>query len=265
MYYSCPRLSAISSISHGFFTRNGGVSEEIYASLNCGYGSGDDVENVKENRKIVAAKMGGALCTVHQTHSPDAVIVNDVWEHKDAPKADALVTNQANIILGILTADCLPILFADEKNGVIAAAHSGWKGAFSGVIENTIGKMQQLGADTSSISATIGPAIAQKSYEVGAEFFERFIGKDANNEQFFVKSISPHPNPPPEGEGNVRYLFNLPAYAKSRLLTAGISQINIIAQDTYFNDNEFFSYRRSCKRGEPVYGRQISAITLLSF
>ncbi len=252
MYHACPELSEISKINHGFFTRNGGVSEGIYTSLNCGYGSGDDIEKVKENRRRVAEKMGGSvLCTVHQTHSPDVVIVNEAWEHKDAPKADALVTNQPNIILGILTADCLPILFADEKNGVIAAAHSGWKGAFSGVIENTIEKMQQLGADTSSIIATIGPAISQKSYEVGVEFFERFIGHDTNNERFFLSQDD-------------KYLFDLAGYAKSRLLTVGISQINIIAQDTYFNDNEFFSYRRSCKRGEPVYGRQISAITLLS-
>jgi YfiH family protein len=284
MYYSCPRLSAISSISHGFFTRNGGVSEGIYSSLNCGYGSGDDMEKVKENRRIVAAKMGaGVLCTVHQTHSPDAVIVNEAWEHKDAPKADALVTNKPNIILGVLTADCLPILFADEKNGVIAAAHSGWKGAFSGVIENTIDKMQQLGASIPDISATIGPAISKKSYEVGAEFFERFIGQDNNNERFFVKSIvipdligdlgrhgtnsgcgsrSPLAGGDDEEKLPDKYLFDLAGYAKHRLLGGGISQINIIAQDTYFNDNEFFSYRRSCKRGEPVYGRQISAIVM---
>ncbi len=250
MYLTCSKIASFSNIKHGFFTRNAGVSDGIYSSLNCGYGSGDDIEKVKKNRRIVAEEMGGgALCTVHQTHSPDAVIVNEAWEHKDAPKADALVTNKPNIILGVLTADCLPILFTDEKNWVIAAAHSGWKGAFSGVIENTIEKMQQLGASISNIHATIGPAIAQKSYEVGAEFFERFIGQDTNNERFFVSQDD-------------KYLFDLAGYAKKRLTHAGISQINIIAQDTYFNDNEFFSYRRSCKRGEPVYGRQISTIML---
>lgn len=252
MYHSCSELSMISNITHGFFTKNSGVSDGIYASLNCGYGSGDSLEKVRENRKRVADKMGGGvLCTVHQTHSPDAVIVSDVWEHKDAPKADALVTNKPDIILGILTADCLPILFADAKNGVVAAAHSGWKGAISGVIENTIEKMRQAGAEISHIYATIGPAIAQKSYEVGAEFYARFIEHAAGNEQFFMKS--PQEN---------HYLFNLPGYATNRLKQAGISQINVIAQDTYFNDNEFFSYRRSCKRGEPAYGRQISTIML---
>ncbi|MEQ1704334.1 MAG: peptidoglycan editing factor PgeF, partial [Rickettsiales bacterium] len=251
MYHTCPELSKISLINHGFFTRNGGVSDGIYASLNCGYGSGDDFAKVSENRRRVAAGMGGeTLCTVHQTHSPDAVIVTDIWEHKDAPKADALVTNKLNIILGVLTADCLPILFADGKNRVIAAAHSGWKGAMGGIIENTIEKMQQLGANMADISATIGPAIAQKSYEVGAEFFERFVAISSENSRFFMMQ-------------NDKYLFDLSAYATHRLTKSGISQINIIAQDTYFNDNEFFSYRRSCKRGEPAYGRQISVIKMI--
>ena len=252
MYYTCPELSKIPKVTHVFFTRNGGVSDGIYASLNCGYGSNDDLEKVTENRRRVAEKMGGGTpCTVHQTHSPDAVIVSDVWEYKDAPKADALVTNKTGIILGILTADCLPILFADGKNGVIAAAHSGWKGAITGVIENTIDKMQQVGAEIPGICASIGPAISQKSYEVGAEFLARFVEHDAGNERFFIKS--PQDN---------HYMFDLPGYATHRLKKAGISQINIIAQDTYFNDNEFFSYRRSCKRGEPAYGRQISTIML---
>ena len=252
MYHSCPTLSAIPNISHGFFTRRGGVSEGIYASLNCGYGSGDEAEKVSENRRRVAEAIGASgLCTVHQIHSADAVIANVNWEHKDAPQADALVTNKQNIAIGVLTADCLPILFADGKNGVIAAAHSGWKGAISGVIENTLGKMCGLGADLANINATIGPAIAQKSYEVGAEFIDRFICQHKDNERFFAKS-----------ENLGHYMFDLPGYAKHRLADAGVSQINIIAQDTYFNDNEFFSYRRSCKRAEPAYGRQISVIML---
>lgn len=274
MYYTCPELSKIPKVTHGFFTRNGGVSDGIYASLNCGYGSNDDLEKVTENRRRVAEKMGGGtLCTVHQTHSPDAVIVSDVWEYKDAPKADALVTNKTGIILGILTADCLPILFADGKNGVIAAAHSGWKGAISGVIENTIDKMQQVGARLSDIYATIGPAISQKSYEVGAEFLARFVEHDAGNERFFMSSCEPQGCTGSHKDSLVpalllrnpqddKYLFDLPGYATHRLEKAGISQINVIAQDTYFNDNEFFSYRRSCKRGEPAYGRQISTIML---
>ncbi len=252
MYYSCPKLAEIPVIRHGFFTRDGGVSDGILSSLNCGYGSGDDAQKVSENRRRVLEALGAEkLCTVHQIHSPDAVIVNEPWEHKDAPKADALVTKKLGIALGVLSADCLPILFADAKNGVIGAAHSGWKGAINGVIENTIEKMQELGADKNFISVTIGPGISGESYEVGAEFFERFIADDANNKRFFSKS--PQEN---------HYFFNLPAYASSRLQKLGIAQINIIAQDTYFNDNEFFSYRRSCKRGESAYGRQISAITL---
>ncbi len=195
---------------------------------------------------------GGRLCTVHQIHSPDAVIVNEPWEHKDAPKADAIVTNKPNIILGILTADCLPILFADEKNKVIAAAHSGWKGAFSGVIENTVETMRSLGAEEDNIIATIGPAISKNSYEVGAEFFDKFIEQSPENSQFFAKAPA----------ADDKYLFDLAGYAKHRLLASGISQINIIAKDTYLLDNEFFSYRRSCKRGEPSYGRQISTIML---
>lgn len=251
MYYTCPNLSSINAITHGFFTRNGGVSEDIYDSLNCGYGSKDEWAKVTENRAKIAEKMGGILCTIHQTHSPDAVIVDKPWEYKDAPQADALVTDKPNIVLGILTADCLPILFADAKNKVVAAAHAGWKGAFSGVIENTLKAMESIGADISSIVATIGPSIRQDSYEVGAEFFAKFIEQSAENSNFFIKS-----------EQENHYLFNLAGYAQQRLLGAGISQINIIAQDTYFNDNEFFSYRRSCKRGEPAYGRQISTIML---
>lgn len=249
MYYTCRELASITGITHGFFTRKGGVSGGIYASLNCGYGSGDKAAYVSENRKFVAQKMGGVVCTARQLHSADAVVVDKPYEHKDAPQADALVTNHAGIVLGILTADCLPILFADGKNRVVAAAHAGWKGAFSGVIEATIKAMQGLGADTSSIIATIGPAIGQNSYEVGAEFFVRFTEQSAGNAQFFIKSTQEN-----------HYLFNLAAYAEHRLSAASISQINIIAQDTCFNDNEFFSYRRSCKRGEPAYGRQISAI-----
>ncbi len=250
MFITCPKLSTTPFINHGFFTKNGGVSEDIYASLNCGYGSGDDFAKVSENRRRVAEKMaGGKLCTVHQIHSAAAIIVETPWEHKDAPQADALVTSKPNIILGILTADCLPILFADSKNHVIAAAHAGWKGAFSGIIETTLTKMYNLGAENSEIMATIGPSISKDSYEVGAEFFDNFIKQSPINSQFFIPQ-------------NDRYLFDLAAYAEHRLSQAGISQINIIAKDTYSNDNEFFSYRRSCKHSDPAYGRQISTIML---
>ena len=252
MYHSCPELSTISTIKHGFFTRSGGVSDGIYTSLNCGYGSGDDVEKVTENRKRVADKMGAStLVTVHQIHSPAAIVVNKAWEFKNAPQADALVTEQPGIVLGILTADCLPILFADGKAGVIGAAHAGWKGALGGVIEATINAMIGLGAKAKSIIATIGPAISKNSYEVGAEFLERFITANPANSKFFTPS-----------ELENHHLFDLPAYATNRMQESGISQINNIAQDTYFNDNDFFSYRRSCKRSEAAYGRQISVISL---
>lgn len=252
MFTTCPNLAQDSQIIHGFFTRNGGVSDGILASLNCGYGSNDETEKVRKNRGLVEKAMdGGRLCTVHQIHSPDAVIVNEAWEHKDAPQADALVTNKNGILLGVLTADCLPILFADSKNKVIAAAHSGWKGAFSGVIENTIKAMQSLGAENERITATIGPAISKESYETGEEFFTSFIEQSPANSQFFTNS-----------DRKSHYLFDLAGYAKYRLLLAGITKINIIAKDTYLLDNEFFSYRRSCKRGEPVYGRQISTLML---
>ncbi len=280
MYLTAPNLSEISVIRHGFFGRSGGVSAGIYASLNCGYGSNDEFELVSENRARVAIALCAkpeSLCTVQQIHSPTALIVETPWEHKNAPEADALVTRKSGIVLGILTADCLPILFADGRNGVIAAAHAGWKGAVGGVIENTINKMEEIGAQRENIAASIGPAIAQSSYEVGAEFYDRFLAMSAENARFFCK------NPPvipakagiqtiekldtdfrrhDEG-GDDKYLFNLPAYGKSRLERAGISQINIIAKDTCFNDNEFFSYRRSCLRGEPAYGRQLSAIVMV--
>ncbi len=250
--YTCPHLTTVTNVNHGFFTRNGGVSDGIYASLNCGYGSGDDIGRVTENRRRAAEAMGGTeLCTVHQTHSADCIIVEKPWDYKNAPQADALATNQPGIILGVLTADCLPILFCDPKNGVIGAAHSGWKGAVSGIIEATIDSMKKLGAEPELIIASIGPAIGKDSYEVGAEFYDRFIAARAENSHFF------RPSPRPG-----HHFFDLPGYAKERLAASGISQINIIAQDTYFNDNDFFSYRRTCKRGEPAYGRQISVIMM---
>lgn len=255
MLHTCPQLSDISGIRHGFFGRVGGVSEGIYSSLNCGYGSGDALKHVHQNREIVAEKLGVSsadLCTVSQIHSPKAVIVQEPWQVQHAPVADALVTNQAGIALGILTADCMPILFADGKNMVIAAAHAGWKGAFSGVIESTIAAMQQLGATPENITATIGPAISAQSYEVSADFRANFLGQAAENEIFFT----PSPN-----EGH--FMFDLPAYGVMHLKKSGIKNINVIAKDTCSNDNEFFSYRRSCKRTESAYGRQISVICIM--
>ncbi|MEZ5691726.1 MAG: peptidoglycan editing factor PgeF [Rickettsiales bacterium] len=277
MHYKCPELSLLNNISHGFFTRLGGVSDGIYNSLNCGYGSGDDYDKVSKNRQVVVNEMGGGeLCGLYQVHSADVVKVDKVWKHEDAPQADAMVTNKPNIILGVLTADCLPILFADRKNGVIAAAHSGWKGAFSGIIENAVEVMRELGARVEDIVATIGPAIGRDSYEVGKEFYDRFMEQNADNKEFFVSCCRQHSRStgscaylrdPAQPDGlrddvEQKYLFDLPVYAADKLKKTGIVSVNSVARDTYLNNNEFFSYRRSCKRGEKVYGRQISVIKL---
>lgn len=254
MHLTCPHLSGISDIQHGFFTRNGGVSDGIYASLNCGVASGDDLEKVMENRTRVTTTLGSkpeSLCVPYQIHSAKAVIVDTPWHWKESPQADAVVTNKPGITLGVLTADCLPILMADAENRIIAAVHAGWKGAFDGVIEAALAAMYQLGADNRYIVASIGPAIAQKSYEVGGEFYARFIQQDIAYERFFAAS--------PRGG---HYLFDLKAYAKQRLERAGIPQINVLANDTCFEENAFFSFRRATLRQENVYGRQISAISI---
>lgn len=254
MQYLCPNLSKLSGIRHGFFGRRGGVSLGIYASLNCGYGSGDDIENVSDNRNIVAEQLGvtrHALISAYQIHSAKALIVDKPWQWQEAQQVDAMVTNTPGIALGILTADCLPILFADTKHKVIGAAHAGWKGAFGGVIEDTLAKMAELGSKPTDIIATIGPAIAQGSYEVGSEFYDRFISQDAGNAIYFI-----------HGAREGHYLFDLKAYAKDRLKSAGVGQINMLAHDTCLQENDFFSYRRATLRSEPAYGRQISAIIL---
>lgn len=241
-------------IRHGFFTRSGGVSEGIYASLNCGWGSGDNVEKVAENRARVVATFGKAddqLLTAFQIHSARAVIIEKPWHRENAPEADALVTKIPGIVLGILTADCLPILFADAEHKVIAAAHAGWKGAIGGVIEATIEAMLKLGATAPSIVAAIGPGIAQGSYEVDSGFRDRFLVEDEHNRMYFI-----------HGARDGHFLFDLKAYAKDRLKEAGISRINLLADDTCLQENDFFSYRRTTLRGERNYGRQISAIML---
>jgi len=255
MRHTCPELSALSGISHGFFGRQGGHSTGHYDSLNCGYGSGDDVQVVEANRDIVAQSLGLAnsqtLCTAYQIHSPHVVTLSTPWHWKEAQEADALVTATAGLGVSILTADCLPVLFADSANRVVGAAHAGWKGAFSGVLEATLEAMYALGAQPESIYATIGPAIAQASYEVGPEFRNRFIEQDPAHTHYFAPALR---------EGY--FLFDLKAYATDRLTKAGISRINLLAQDTCLHENAFFSYRRACLRGESVYGRQISAIVL---
>ncbi len=251
---TCPMLSQEPGIRHGFFTRQGGVSAGLYNSLNCGFGSGDDVEIVTENRARVARSLGQEadnLCTAYQIHSPRCIILDHPWAWRDAQEADALVTNKPGIVLGILTADCVPVLFADSTRRIIGAAHAGWKGAIGGVLEATLDAMISLGAHKREICASIGPAIGQSSYEVGAEFIERFISESPDNNRFFIRS-------PRAGH----FMFDIKAYVQNRLANVGVSQVNLLDHDTCAQEDLFFSYRRATLRAEPVYGRQISAITL---
>lgn len=251
-----PLLSKVACINHGFFTREGGVSEGPFAFLNCGYGSGDNATHVEKNRFFIARTLGvdaKNLCTAYQTHSAIAIVADKPLPPTKGPEADALVTNVPGIAIGVLTADCLPILCVDDQAKVIAAIHAGWKGAIGGVIESAIAAMQTLGAKPEHIVAAIGPAIEQYSYEVGAEFRDRFVKEDAKNAGYFTDSAR---------DGH--FMFDLKTYAKTRLLQCGLAGINVLANDTCLEENRFFSYRRATLRNETAYGRQISAITLLS-
>ena len=251
---TCPNLSNFTNIRHGFFTRKGGHSTGLYSSLNCGFGSGDNLDTVAANREHVAKALGttgSQLVSAYQIHSPTVITLNAPWTRETAQEADALVTNQSGIALGILTADCVPVLFADPTTHVIAAAHAGWKGAYSGIIENTVAAMEALGATRKNIIATIGPAIEQKSYEVGPEFKERLIAQHADNARFFMPS-------PKAGH----HMFNLKAYTAAQLTNAGVTH-NMLENDTCSEEDTFFSFRRATLRQEPVYGRQISAIILV--
>ena len=241
-------------VRHAFFTREGGVSEGIYDSLNCGYGSNDDPARVTENRTRALAAIGlppVALATAYQVHSPAVVVVDKPWPRGEAPKADAMVTTQHGLALGILTADCAPILLADAAAGVIGAAHAGWRGSVSGVIEAVVGHMQRLGAEAGRIHAAVGPCIAQASYEVGPEFPQPFLTQDAENRRFFVPSAR-----------DGRFMFDLPGYVVSRLQRLGIGAVEDLHRDTCAEPDAFFSYRRTTLRGELDYGRELSMIAL---
>jgi polyphenol oxidase len=230
-------------------TRRGGVSTGSVASLNCGYGADDDRAAVAENRRMAADAVlpGATLVSVYQVHSADVVTVREPWSDADKPRADALVTDRQGVLLGILTADCAPILFADRAAGVVGAAHAGWRGAHGGVIGNTVAAMEALGARREQIAAAVGPCIAQGSYEVGADFRTQFAQSDA---RFFA----------PGAEG--RWQFDLPGYAAHRLAEAGVGRIEVLGRDTYAEADTFFSYRRATHRGEPTYGRLLSLIGL---
>jgi len=239
-------------IRHGFFTRRGGVSEGIYSSLNVGLGSDDSREQVVENRRLVASAMGVSaenLCSVHQCHSPDVMIVEAPIGGYDS-KADAMVTAVPGLALGVLTADCGPILFADSEARVIGAAHAGWKGALTGVLENTIAAMEKLGAKRERIVAVLGPSISQQNYEVGPEFVERLTMENAADSSYLL---------PSGREGHA--LFDLNGYTIDRLERAGVTAASL-GRCTYAEEDLFFSYRRTTHKGEQDYGRQISAIVL---
>lgn len=245
--------TAAAGIRHGFFTRDGGISEGIYRGLNVGLGSNDDPEKVRENRRRVGAWFGlplERLATAHQVHSPDVVVVKSEYDGS-RPQADAQVTASPGILLGVLTADCGPILFADPENRVIGAAHAGWKGALGGVLENTVDAMIALGAKRDKIRATLGPSISQASYEVGLEFVDRFLAANRDFEAFFTPSKKP---------GHA--MFDLPGLTVRRLSEAGVTA-DSIGLCTYAAPETFFSYRRTTHAGEPDYGRQISAIAIM--
>lgn len=246
------RSRLFGDIPHGFLGRRGGVSKGVCAGLNVGWGSDDDPAAIAENRRraIAAVAPGAGLVTVHQLHSPDAIHATVPWPDDDRPPADAIVTDRPGLALGILTADCSPVLFADAEAGVIGAAHAGWKGAFAGVIESTVAAMEALGADRSRLVAAIGPVIARKSYEVDGAFHRRFADADPANDRFFSPGRDGH------------YQFDLEAYVLARLAAAGIARAEALGLDTYSDPDRFYSYRRATHRGEPTYGRQISLIAL---
>jgi YfiH family protein len=246
-------LKGLSGIAHGFFERSGGVSTGIFTSLNCGPGSSDARDNVVENRRRVSEVLcsGTTLINVHQIHSPKAVRVSAPWALGDGPQADAMATKVPGIALGILAADCAPLLFADTEAKVIGAAHAGWKGAKAGVIEAVIAEMEALGARRARIAAAVGPCISQANYEVGPEFHAAFVGESPDDARFFAR-----------GKRADHYQFDLESYVARRLGDAGIANVARLGACTYADESAFFSFRRTTHRGEKDYGRQISAIVL---
>lgn len=241
--------SVLGGVPHGFLGRRGGVSKGAMWGLNCGWGSGEDLEIVRENRRLAADAVlpGARIVSPHQIHSAEVVAAGD-WPDDDRPHADALVTDRPGILLGILTADCAPILFADPGAGVVGAAHAGWKGALAGVTDRTIEAMEKLGAQRARIAAAVGPCIARASYEVDHSFHDRFTAQDPANDRFFTEGPAGKPH------------FDLEAYVLHRLATAGLTRIEALGQDTYAQEDRFYSYRRATHNGEPSYGRQISLI-----
>lgn len=242
----------LAGIAHGFFGRGGGVSTGDLASLNCGLGSNDDPALIAENRRRAADALlpGGALTGLYQVHGNRCVTIDAASDLAARPEADAMATRTPGILLGILTADCVPVLFADRDAGVVGAAHAGWKGAIAGITDATLIAMEALGADRSRIVAAIGPCIGRASYEVDAAFAARFVADDPANERFFAAGKPGHA------------MFDIAAYVAARLAAAGVATVAIGGQDTYAEADDYFSYRRACHKGENSYGRQLSVIGL---
>jgi YfiH family protein len=248
-----PRLAKVAGVRHAFFTRQGGVSEGIYASLNVGRGSGDDPARVDENRRRAAATLGAAqtsLACAYQTHSAKAVVIQAPWTGPP-PEGDAVVTSASGLLCGALAADCAPVLIAEPEARIVAAVHAGWRGAFGGVIEAAIGAMAALGASPRRMIAAVGPCIGPASYEVGLEFLARFVAADRAYARFFA----------PAAQANKR-LFDLPGFALARLAAAGVGEAEWIGRDTLAEEELFFSNRRATHRGQSDYGRLLSAISL---
>lgn len=244
------RAASLGDLPHGFLGRRGGVSTGILAGLNVGTGSSDDRAAIAENRgRAIAAVLPGAeLASVHQVHSAEAVIVERAWPQDARPRADAMATDRPGILLGILTADCAPVLLADAQSGVVGAAHAGWRGALGGVTDAVVARMEELGARRERIAAAIGPCIGRDSYEVDAAFRAEFLKDTGDNERFFSAGSA----------GKLQ--FDLQAYVRDRLGSAGIAKVDALSLDTYADPERFFSYRRATHRGEASYGRQISMI-----
>jgi len=244
--------SGLIAAPHAFFGRGGGVSKGLFAGLNIGWGSGDDREAIAENRRraVAAAAPAARLVTVHQVHSPTAVVAVAPWPDDARPHADAIVADRPGLALCILTADCAPVLLADAEAGVIGAAHAGWKGALAGIVEAVVAAMESLGADRGRIAAAVGPAIARRSYEVDEAFRRRFGEADPGHDRFFTP-----------GRGG-RHQFDLEGFVLARLAAAGVTRAQGMGLDTYSDPDRFFSYRRATHRGEPNVGRQGSIIAL---
>jgi YfiH family protein len=245
-------LAHAGGIAHGFFTRHGGVSTGIYTSLNCGIGSKDAAAAVAENRRRVVQHLGARdLVSAYQVHGVTALTVSAGWPGEARPRADAMVTATRGLALGVLTADCAPVLFADPHAGVVGAAHAGWRGALAGILEAAIAAMEGLGAERARIQAAVGPCIGQVAYEVGPEFEAKFLSQDSANARFFSRT-----------DPNARPHFDLSAYVRRRLEAAGTAEASTIGECTSEGSDQFFSYRGSQARREADYGRQISAIVL---